>query len=198
MQNVFAEIGDSVQILQNQKRIRTAVSISAFLNAADEDVDDEDDEILAHVVDSYAEGEPKEIGPRKSMKSLWRLSQLGNQMLWRPYVFYRPTRNSRRAGTVRFYADWLKWSLLYAGGCFQGSNRLKLLAILARKSSNSTQQSLLSWLSVKRQRGPPVDFLLFSSQFGPIFVTFLRKLQRSDWSIDKCISLHFGAVLSHK
>lgn len=78
MRNTYTEIGDSIQLLQNQERIRTAINISAFLNPTDEDVNDEEDDILTHVVDSYAEGdraeetdeEPAEVIPIKQSDAM--------------------------------------------------------------------------------------------------------------------------------
>jgi hypothetical protein len=45
------------EFLQDQQHIHTVMNISAFLNPADAVVDDAEDEILDHVIDSYAEGD---------------------------------------------------------------------------------------------------------------------------------------------
>ena len=57
IQETEAQIGASIQKLADQERIHSKMNISAFLNPVNELVDDEDEEILQDVVDSYTEGD---------------------------------------------------------------------------------------------------------------------------------------------
>jgi hypothetical protein len=72
------QLGSSIKVLVEQERIQSAMSISVFLNPADEAVDDDDEEILDSVVEAYSEGdraqetdeEPVEVIPVRSQEAL--------------------------------------------------------------------------------------------------------------------------------
>jgi DDE superfamily endonuclease len=51
------QLGATITMLAEQDRIQSAMSTSAFLNPADEAVDDSDEEILDSIVEAYSEGD---------------------------------------------------------------------------------------------------------------------------------------------